>query len=158
MFPPLGGRWPANTLTVAALLNSGRLTAEPWRILAALSGDATTAGNSGRTRRGCKKSSSRVPPAWACSSCSKLCASSIVNSRTAVRLSSARCPPGPSFLPKSCASDRRYVPELTGAEANLLPVKREKFQFLYLDLLGLQIHGLPFARQSVRRDAGNFPG
>ena len=40
---------------MVALLNSGRLTAPPWRILAALSGDATTAGNSGSTKPRMKK-------------------------------------------------------------------------------------------------------
>ena len=51
---------PAKTRTVMALLNSGKLTAPPWRILAALSADATTAGNSGRTRRGWMNRSSSV--------------------------------------------------------------------------------------------------
>jgi hypothetical protein len=44
---------PINTRMSRAVLNSGRLTAAPWAILAAVASFAVTAGNSGSTKRGC---------------------------------------------------------------------------------------------------------
>src|SRR6266481_7414102 len=46
-------RCPEKTLITGALLNSGRLTAAPCRIFVRVSAGAVTAGNSGKTRRGC---------------------------------------------------------------------------------------------------------
>ena len=47
----------------------------------------------------------------------------------------------------------REQPEQLGQQRALLPL-----DLLYLDLLGLQVYGLSFARQTMRGNAGNFPG